>query len=281
MRITLVGPGRAGLSLALAAQAGGHSVVAVVGRTAASAAAAATRFGAAPLVPGDPLPPADLMIIATRDDAIEPVAEALAAEAGETAAAVHLSGLVPVTSLAPLAAAGLAVGAFHPLQTLPEPEIGARRIPGAWVAVTADEPLRSTLVALAQSIGARPFDLADEAKPAYHAAAAAAANFPLATLTMAADLFEEAGVPLEVARPLVDAAIDNAFTMGPRAALTGPVVRGDVATVEAQLAAVATVAPEWLAAYSRLVAILAELAGRADQFAPVLRAGPGGRDPAR
>jgi predicted short-subunit dehydrogenase-like oxidoreductase (DUF2520 family) len=278
MRITLVGPGRAGTSLALAAQAGGHTIVAVVGRTAESAASAAGRFEAVPLVPGDPLPPADLMVIATRDGVIEPVAAALAPQAGDTTAAVHLSGLLPVTALAPLAATGLAVGAFHPLQTLPAPETGARRLPGSWVAVTAGEPLRTTLHELAASIGARPFDLADDAKPLYHAAAAAAANFSLAALTMAADLFEEAAVPFDAARPLVEAAVDNAFTMGPRAALTGPVARGDVATVEAQLAAVATAAPEWLPAYSRLVAIVAELAGRGDQFAPVLRDRPG-KDP--
>ncbi len=280
MRITLVGPGRAGTSLALAAQAGGHAIVAVVGRTVESAASAASPFDASPLVPGDPLPPADLMVIATRDEVIEPVAAALAPQAGDTTAAVHLSGLLPVTALAPLAAAGLAVGAFHPLQTLPEPEVGARRLAGSWVAVTAGEPLRTTLHGLADSIDARPFDLADDAKPLYHAAAAAAANFSLAVLTMAADLFEEAAVPFEAARPLVEAAVDNAFTMGPRSALTGPVARGDVATVEAQLAAVAAAAPEWLAAYSRLVAILAELVGRGDQFAPVLRGESTPHDPA-
>ncbi len=289
MRITLVGPGRAGMSLALAAQASGHSIVAVVGRTATSAAAAAEQLtggaeqltAAVALVPGEPLPPADLMVVATRDGVIELVAAALAAQAGDTAAAVHLSGLVPVSALEPLAAAGLATGAFHPLQTLPEPGIGSRRIAGAWIAITADEPLRTTLHDLAESIGARPFDLGDDAKPVYHAAAAAAANFPLAALTMASDLFEEAGVPFGAARPLVDAAVDNAFTLGPRAALTGPVVRGDVATVKAQLRAVAEVAPEWLPAYARMVAILAELAGRSEEFAAVLSAEPGDLDPPR
>jgi predicted short-subunit dehydrogenase-like oxidoreductase (DUF2520 family) len=281
MRITLVGPGRAGLSVALAAVAGGHSIVAVVGRTSSSAASGAARFGAVPLVPGDPLPAADLLVIATRDGVIGMVASTLAPTAGSTVAAVHLSGLAPVSVLAPLAAAGLATGAFHPLQTLPEPSIGAERLPGAWVAVTADEPLRAALHELADSIGARPFDLADAAKPAYHAAAAAAANFPLASLIIAADLFESVGVPFAVARPLVDAAIDNAFTMGPRAALTGPVVRGDVGTVDAQLRAVASATPEWVPAYSRMVAILAELAGRSGEFAEVLGADHGERDAQR
>jgi len=272
MRITLVGPGRAGMSLALAAGEVGNSIVAVVGRTNESAKAAAEQLGAAALVPGDPLPASDLLVVATRDSVIEMMAEALAPQAGSTTAAVHLSGLVPVAALDALSAVGLQTGAFHPLQTLPEPATGHQRISGAWVAVTAEEPLRAALHRLAETMGAHAFDLADAAKAIYHAAASAAANFPIAALTMAADLFEEAGVPFAAARPLVQAAVANAFEMGPRAALTGPVARGDVATVKAQLQAVAAAAPEWLAAFARSVEILAELTGRSDEFAEVLQA---------
>ena len=172
--------------------------------------------------------------------------------------------------LQPLAATGAATGSFHPLQTLPTPEAGADRLAGSWVAVTASEPLTDKLHAFAESLGTHPFDLADEAKPLYHAGAAAAANFPLAALTMAADLFTAAGVPVAAARPLVEAAVANAFEMGPRAALTGPVVRGDAATVSAQLDAVAAATPEWLDGFSAQVALLARIAGRGDEFVDVL-----------
>jgi len=270
MRIIVVGPGRAGLSLAAAAEMAGHHIVAVVGRTREHAAAAGEAIGAAALGVGDEMPSADLVIIATRDDEIQPAAASLAGRCRQVTAAVHISGLTTVAALAPLAAAGCATGSFHPLQTLPSPGAGAARLAGAWVAVTAAEPLRSRLHELAVSIGAHPFDLADDAKPLYHAGASAAANFPLLSLAMAADLLALAGVPFAAARPLVEAAVANAFDMGPRPALTGPVVRGDVVTVSAQLDAVAAHAAEWVAPFAASVVHLARLTGRGDDFTALL-----------
>ena len=270
MRIVLVGPGRAGMSLAIAAAAAEHEVVAVVGRSFDSAERGARTVGAAALAVDDPIPEADLLLVATRDAAIEPVAARLAQHPVPVDGAVHLSGLTPVAALDPLADQGIEIGSFHPLQTLPTPEAGAARLAGAFVAITADPTLRSTLEALADSLGATPFALDDDAKPLYHAAAAAAANFPLVAYSMAADLFRAAGVSWDVARPLVEAVVSNAFELGPRGALTGPVARGDTGTVAAQLEAVASASPEWQVAFARFVELLASLTGRADQFEAVL-----------
>jgi predicted short-subunit dehydrogenase-like oxidoreductase (DUF2520 family) len=276
MRLIVVGPGRAGLSLAIASARAKHEIVAIVGRDVDHAWPAASALAADALAITDGLPPADLLVIAVRDDAIEPVAAALAGGPGgppPVGGAVHLSGLAPVTALEPLAAAGLDVGAFHPLQTLPAPDLGAARIEGAWVGITATGPLRGTLDAFAASLGAHPFAIADEAKPLYHAAAAAAANFPLAALTMAADLFSKSGVPFVAARPLVEAVVANAFELGPRAALTGPVARGDVGTVRSQLAAVDAAAPEWTATFAALVRALSQITGRSVDFASLFEEG--------
>lgn len=270
MRIVLVGPGRAGMALALAITRAGHEIVAVVGRTAESAARGAALVDARPLTPVEVLPESDLALIATRDAAIGAVAAALVPVAGAVGSVAHVSGLTPVARLRPLADAGHRIGSFHPLQTLPSPEAGAARLPGAWIAVTAEEPLRSQLFDLAGSIGAFPFVLEDAAKPLYHAAAAAAANFPLVALTMAADLFSGSGVPWEAARPLVEAVIANTFELGPRASLTGPVARGDTATVRKQLEAVGAAAPEWSVTFARFVESLAGLVGRTEEFVPVL-----------
>ncbi|MBA2337420.1 MAG: DUF2520 domain-containing protein [Acidimicrobiia bacterium] len=272
MRIVIVGPGRAGLALAIASRGAGHQVVAVLGRDGDHAASGAANVGSTPLAVGEALPGHDLVVIAVRDGDIAEVAAGLAGSPGPITAAVHISGLASVATLAPLAERGTATGSFHPLQTLPTPEAGAARLAGSWVAITAPQPLAGALHQLAVSLGTHPFDLADEAKPLYHAGAAAAANFPLASLTIATDLFETAGVPVEAARPLVEAAVANAFEMGPRAALTGPVVRGDAATVAAQLDAVAASTPEWLDGFAAQVALIAHIAGRGDEFAAVLAA---------
>ena len=154
----------------------------------------------------------------------------------------------------------------------PTPEAGAARRRGAHDALTAEAPLREALQQLATDIGAHPFLVEDAAKPLYHAAAAAAANFPLAALSMAEDLFTKAGVPWEAAKPLVEAVTANAFELGPRAALTGPVARGDTATVAAQLRAVSTEYPSWRVGFARFVEVLAALTGRAEQFESVLNA---------
>jgi predicted short-subunit dehydrogenase-like oxidoreductase (DUF2520 family) len=258
------------MSLAVAASAAGHDVVGVVGRTQESATRGAALVDSTPLTIGDVLPAAELLLITTRDDVIGAVATALVDKVSDIGTAVHVSGLTSVVVLEPLQAAGLRVGSFHPLQTLPTPEAGAARLAGAFIAVTAEPPLRGTLNDLATDLGATPFQLSDEAKPVYHAAAAAAANFPLVALAMAEDLFGEAGVPWVAARPLVEAVVANAFDLGPRAALTGPVARGDSKTVAAQLRAVDAVLPQWRPAFARFVEALAKLTGRSEQFEAVL-----------
>jgi predicted short-subunit dehydrogenase-like oxidoreductase (DUF2520 family) len=265
MKIVLVGPGRAGTGLGIAMQRAGHDVVAVAGRDPGRTAAVARRLDALSVAIGEPLPAADLVVIAVRDDAIAEVAASLADAVDETGGVVHLSGATSVASLDPITDRGIATGSFHPLQTLPSPEAGAERIDGAWVAITAVEPLRSRLHDLATSIGARPFDLDDDRKALYHAAASAAANFPVAALGVAHDLFASAGVPFEAARPLVEAAVSNAFAHGPRAALTGPIARGDRDTVAAQLEAV-TADGQWPDAFRALAAAVADYAGTAGEL---------------
>ncbi len=232
MLIELHGAGRAGGALAIAATRAGHAITSIESRDPASVEVLQGLVG----VTGGP---PDLRVIAVSDGVIGEVAGSLVDR--PAVPTVHMSGAVPVDALGVLATAGAPVGSFHPLQTLPDPVTGADRLPGAWIAVTADEPLRATLHDLARSLGCVPFDLDDAVKPTYHAAAAAAANFTVAALGVAARLFAEAGVPFAAARPLVDAVVANAFALGPASALTGPIARGDTATVRAQLDAVARI----------------------------------------
>ena len=272
MDITLVGPGRAGMALALAAREAGHVGSGVMGSSTAATESAAVAVGAAPLLAGESLGSGDLLVIAVRDSQIREVADRVASRSSGFGAAVHLSGLAPVESLASIEAAGPDIGSFHPLQTLPTAEAGAARLSGAWIGITANDPLRRVLHSFGDSLGAHPFDLPDDAKALYHAAAAAAANFSLATLTMAHDLFRSAGVPFEAARPLVEAVVANAFELGPRAALTGPVARGDAATVAVQLRAVRDSEPDWLGPFEVFVEVLARLVGRGVEFSELIDA---------
>lgn len=264
MDLTLVGPGRAGLAVALAARRAGHRIVGVLGRDPERSATAADLLSGPALAWDSPVPACDLLVVAVRDDAIAPVAGRLAPIVGACQAAAHLSGITPVAALEPLR---IPIASFHPLQTLPTPELGAQRLSGAWVAVTTDDDLLADrLFALARSLGAHPFELADEQKPLYHAAAAAAANFPLAALAIAHRLFTAAGVDPAVASPLVEAVVANAAAIGPDAALTGPVARGDVTTVSTQMSAVRSALPDLADAFEAMVRVTATVAGTAAVF---------------
>jgi predicted short-subunit dehydrogenase-like oxidoreductase (DUF2520 family) len=219
----------------------------------------------------DELPPADLLILAVRDDAIDEVAARLAPQSRAVRFAVHLSGLKPVSALCDLEAAGPRIGSLHPLQTLPNAEDGAAALRGAWMAVTAfDEEMRGFLNDVVQSMGGRPFALADAHRELYHAAAAAASNYVIAALAVAEELFGRADVPFAAAGPLIEAVTANALRLGPLAALTGPIARGDSGTVRAQLAAVARWAPELEDDFRAFGRATARVAGTEDALEGIL-----------
>ena len=269
MRIVIAGPGRAGGSLAAAAAAAGHRVAALVVRRAEDREVA-RYLGVETLLIGAPLPEADLLVVAVRDGALAGVADALVPGAGRIPVAVHLSGLSPVSVLGPLAEAGAETGSLHPLQTLPDWRSGASSLSGAWAAVTAPSGLAGRLEEFAASLGMKPFRLADERKPLYHAAAAAAANYTTAALHLAERLLDAAGVDRRAAWPRVERAVGNVFEKGARASLTGPIARGEAAVVAGQVWAVERDVPDIAATFKDFGRATAAMAGTAVEMAEVL-----------
>jgi predicted short-subunit dehydrogenase-like oxidoreductase (DUF2520 family) len=269
VRIIIVGPGRAGGALAVAAHRSGHTIAAVVARR-ADDQEVADQVGVKAVTLGSDLPPADLVVLSVRDDALPDVATAISSVAAKIKYAIHLSGLAPVSVLEPLRAEGVVVGSFHPLQTLPDWRTGAAALRGSAIAITAGEALSGVLTELAASLGAESFQITDDAKPLYHAAAAACSNYVITALALAQDLFGAAGVDHYVARPLVDAVVANAFEIGALQALTGPIARGDVDTVKGQIAAIGASLPEAVASFKTLGRETAALAGTDQIMASVL-----------
>ena len=171
-----------------------------------------------------------LLLLATPDAAIAEVCGALAPRLDSQAGVVHFSG---GTSVAALAAAPGPRASVHPLQTV-WPDRGPGQLEGAHAAVTGDWELGA---GLARELGMTPFPLADEAKPAYHAASVFASNYVVTLTHAAVSLLERTGLEREAAlaalRPLQHRTIDVAGSPP-----TGPIARGDVATVAAHLRAV-------------------------------------------
>ena len=182
--------------------------------------------------------PAGLVLLCVPDGAIAEVAREI--EVGPWVA--HVSG---ATSLAALEPHRRRFG-VHPLQTFTRAR-GPEQFDGAWAAVTSEsEEARRAGLWLAETLGLRPFGLAEEARPLYHAGAAIASNYLVTLHEVAADLFRAAGAPPEALVPLMRRTIDNGFE------LTGPIERGDWATVEAHRRAIRAARPDLEALYDLL-----------------------------
>lgn len=255
MRLVIVGPGRAGGSIARAARAVDHEIVGVVSRSGDQ------RFGP-PLTIDESLPPADLLLICVKDDQIEPIAESLAGKLDDVPVVAHVSGFLPVTALKPLESPGVSLGGFHPLQTLPDSDRGAAALAGSYVGIGGDELAEDTLIHFAISLGMEPFALDDAVRPLYHAASAAAANFVATALATASDLYTAAGIEPTVAAPLVSTVADNVFEAGGRRSLTGPISRGDTDTVIGHLVAAHQVSESVGKQFRLMAEATAILAGR-------------------
>ena len=247
MRVAILGMGRVGSAFATLLGRAGHEIV-------------------------DDPSVAELVLIATPDDRITEVCDELAERgvfhAGQVVA--HASGATGLDTLASATRAGADVLSLHPLQTFPDAEAAVEHLPGSAMAVTATEELVAELgEQLATEIGARPFRLADEMKPLYHAAAVFASNYVVTVLAEAERLFAAAGVEDgSLWLPLTRATIDNVERVGPEAALTGPAVRGDAGTVRANVEAIERAVPEAAELYVLLARATLELAGRAGRLDP-------------
>ena len=150
-------------------------------------------------------------------------------------AMIHTSGALGAEVLAPAMAAGTQIGAFHPLVAFADTERAVAALHGATVAIEGDDQLATMLAEMAERIGATPVRLAPGTKAAYHAAAVLAAGGFVALLDAIAELGRVAGLDehgsLAIYGPLIEGTLGNARSLGIRAALTGPMTRGDVGTV--------------------------------------------------
>jgi predicted short-subunit dehydrogenase-like oxidoreductase (DUF2520 family) len=184
------------------------------------------------------------------------IGAAAAAVAGAAPLAGHTSGATPLSALDSSGAAGRF--GLHPLQTFTGSPGDAERFRGCRCAVggSTSEALE-TAVAIARSLGMETFELSDEQRPAYHAAASIASNLLVALEAAAEEVAAGAGLDPGEARaalaPLVRATVENWAALGPERALTGPVARGDELTVAAQREAVRKTAPHLEALFDVMV----------------------------
>jgi predicted short-subunit dehydrogenase-like oxidoreductase (DUF2520 family) len=259
--LALVGPGRAGTTISLALVERGWQVLSVAGRApdAVSTTAAVACLSSRATLVSDAGKGAALVIVATPDRAIESAARSFASSLEPGALVIHLAGSRGLDAFADLQTLrpDVRVGALHPLQSFPTATIGLERLHGSWAAIAGDPQTAE----MARSLGLQPFEVPDSQRLHYHAAAVVASNHLVALLGQVERLALACGVPFDAFAPLVQSSVINAFGIGPALALTGPVVRGDLVTVEQHLA---TLDPGERDAYRSLAREVARLAGRRD-----------------
>lgn len=224
------------------------------GRLGGSIAKELSSKGAVVEAVGRELQPSDVagrvVLLCVPDDEIPVVAERFGDAGSPPALIGHTSGATGLLALDP---AGAVEGTFslHPLQTVPDPETD---LTGAPAAIAGSTPQGLGVAReLATRLGMVPFEVDEESRILYHAAASVASNFLVTLQQEAAALMERAGVtdPRAVLAPLVRRSLDNWVERGPEA-LTGPVARGDTETVERHREALSTHSPELLELYDLL-----------------------------
>jgi predicted short-subunit dehydrogenase-like oxidoreductase (DUF2520 family) len=248
LTVGVVGAGRVGAVLGAALAKAGHRV------TGAYAVSDASRARAADLLPDVPLKDvaavvagAELVLLAVPDDALAHLVEGLAATAAWQAGQilVHTSGRHGVGILEPAREQHVLPLALHPAMTFTGTAMDLDRLTDCAFGVTADDALRPMAEALVLEMGGEPVWIAEGDRTAYHLALAHGANHLVTLTSEAMELLARAGVaePRRVLGPLMRAALDNALRLGD-AALTGPVARGDVGTVEDHLRELDRLSPE-------------------------------------
>ena len=262
--VAVVGAGRAGRGVARALRAAGVAVSAVIARREPQGT---DPDGAAVGDVGVLARDASVLLLAVQDAALPAlVASVAASDLARGTVVLQMSGSAPDAALRSVRERGHAAGTMHPLVPLAEPGRAAEMLRGAWIGVGGDAVAVEAARGLAAAVGARTLAIppTDEGRAVYHAAAVIASNFPAALATLAESLFRDAGVDRAAARDaawqLMRRAVDNLAGQDAAQALTGPIARGDLATVQRHLRALSD-SPPALAVYRPLSRVIVSAVG--------------------
>ncbi len=236
LRLAVIGAGRAGLSIATAAEAAGIPAE-LAGRERAL----------------DACRRAEVALLCVPDAAIADACATIAVAVPPLRFVGHVSGATTLDALAPARERGAETFSLHPLQTIPD---GGTDLTGAPCAISGSSAGALRVAErLAGRLAMRPFEVPEERRAAYHAAASIASNLLVALEESSVELLDRIGIEdaRELLAPLVLRTAANWAERGPRA-LTGPIARGDAATVARHRAALREIAPELLPLYEALAA---------------------------
>lgn len=263
--VAIIGAGRVGGAVGSLLARAGYTVTAVAARSRAAAERAQAFIGAGEATTDvvKAAASADIVFIATPDGAIGRVCEAIAAGGGfrQGAVVVHLSGSQTIESLAAAFGCGAGRAVIHPLQSVPTMELGVRNLPGSSFRIEADAGAAGAARELVAALGgvelALPGWTGDRGSAAlYHAGAVVVSNYFVALVDFGLQFYRSLGADrdeaLKAVLPLIRGTLANIESAGVPGALTGPISRGDVQTVQGHLDAMRQRAPHLLGLYREL-----------------------------
>jgi predicted short-subunit dehydrogenase-like oxidoreductase (DUF2520 family) len=272
-RIGVVGAGRVGAVLSAALRAAGHEVVAAAGESTASRDRIdALLPGVRRAKPTDVARSSDLLLLTVPDDMLENVVTTMvgarAIRPGQVVC--HTSGRHGLAVLRAATEIGAIPLALHPAMTFTGTAVDLDRLPGCVFGVTARDEDRALAESLVADMRGVAMWVPEDKRTLYHAGLAHGANHLVTLVAQAMELLAASGAddPAATLRPLLSAALDNALTSGD-AALTGPIVRGDVNTVAAHLTEIAETAPGTIPSYVAMAKATADRAVLDGRLLPI------------
>lgn len=267
-RLNIVGCGRLARAIArLFFDAGLVGEIHIRNRSLASGydAANAITAGVAHLNVRD-MPPSSLWLVGCGDQDIQEVVQLLKREAQFDPSSIvfHCSGVLSSEELAPLRERGCSVASVHPVRSFASSEMVARDFSGTLCGGEGDERALAVVGDLFSRVGGEVFSISTEAKMVCHAGHVFASNYLVAILKIARDLYAAAGIPDDISmrlmEPLVRGTVDNVMKLGPTAALTGPIARGEGEIVARQLQELSAISPNAAGTYAQLGRVALEIA---------------------
>ena len=256
LKIGFIGAGIVGTALAVRLKRQGYDIAAVTSRSLSSARRLNEMTGDVVVynTPQEVADHTDLVFITTTDDAIQVIVDAVRWHQGQYV--VHCSGADSLDVLEPARMVGAQVGSFHPLQTFASIQKAIDNLSGSTFALEAEGALLEQLKELALSLEGRWIKLDAGDKAAYHAAAVITSNYLVTLVKLATDLWGSFGIPVDQAiqalLPLLKGTLNNIENLSVPNALTGPIARGDIGTVQIHLNTLKETAPAIIPAYCQL-----------------------------
>lgn len=265
----LVGAGRVGTAVAALLRRAGHEPIAVASRSAESSVRAAELLGSHPVDIED-LPPVDVVLLGTPDNAIEAAATKVASRLIEGTVVIHFAGSLGLDPLGPVLSVRAQRAALHPVQACPDIETAIARIPGSGWGVTCDDGLAEWCIDRVENdLDGQAFQVRDEHRAVWHAAAVVVSNGIAGLLATGEELLASIGIddPGSALGPLAAGTLENARAgRGGGKTLTGPAVRGEQDTIARHLDGIARVDRELLHPYGLATVLTIQAAVRAGRI---------------